>query len=258
MWGTPVKVVLIPGWHENAGDMRVFVDGRNGKPGLAALGFDCVLISEGRGDLQERIERFAQTLDGLKVSQPEAFPVATFGYSAGGLINRGFLRAHPDRAAEIAAVFQLATPNGGIALDSVALTLRALRIQAAAIEDMMSDSPFMAWLNQSGGRFEGRGRSRRWRFDVPPDIATNGIPILNAAGALPREFNDDGVVSVASATLDGLVPSCLIQGRSATHLNISGAWNALTFLFRGWRANDDYWPAVVERAAAFFRDRGHP
>jgi hypothetical protein len=248
-----MKVVLIPGWHENVDQMRVLVDGRNGKPGLKAFGFDCFLIPEGRGGLDSRIERFGTVLDELKRNEPGAFPIATFGYSAGGLISRGFLRAHPERAGEISSVFQLAAPNGGVAIENVALTLRALRIPVDAVEDMKSDSRFIAWLNGSSGRFEPAGKNtQRWCFDSAPVVGPAGVRFMNVAGVLPRDRSSDGVVSVASATLDGLIESDIIEDSTATHLNLSGAWNPLTLLFRGWRANDKLWPAVVKRAAAFF------
>jgi len=93
--------------------MRTFIDGRHGIDGLAAYGFDCTVFPGGRDALRDRIDRFAQFLDGLKQREPGAFPIATIGYSAGGLVNRGFLRAYPERVGEIAATIQIAHRTRG-------------------------------------------------------------------------------------------------------------------------------------------------
>ncbi|MEO6991288.1 MAG: hypothetical protein ABI346_10205, partial [Candidatus Baltobacteraceae bacterium] len=252
-----LKVLIVPGWHENVDDVRVFADGRNGHEGLKARGFDCEVITEGHGGLTGRIEHFARYLDDLKVREPGAFPIASLGYSAGGLINRGFLRAHPERANELASVFQVATPNGGIVSEFMALTMHALRMPSQAIADMDVRSPFMAWLNQSDGHLEPvpGTRRHRWRFDREPVIAPPGTRIHNVAGRLPGKQDGDGVVALESADLDGRVEGVVIEAPTATHLNLSGAWNAFTLVFRGWRGNDELWPKVVERAAGFFRRR---
>ena len=46
--------------------MRTFVDGRHGKDGLAAYGFDCAIFPDGDEPLRERIDRFASFLDRLR------------------------------------------------------------------------------------------------------------------------------------------------------------------------------------------------
>jgi len=50
----------------------------------------------------------------MHAREPEAFPIATLGYSAGGLVNRGFLRCYPHRANGIAATVQVGAPNESV------------------------------------------------------------------------------------------------------------------------------------------------
>ena len=72
--------------------MRTFIDGRNGKDGLAAFGFDCTIFPDGNQTLRERIDRFGMFLDRLHAREPDAFPVAT------RRLQRG--RAHQPRLSE--------------------------------------------------------------------------------------------------------------------------------------------------------------
>lgn len=109
------SVVLIPGWNESVAQMRVFVEGRHSLPGLAARGFDCAIFDGGSGSLRDRIDQCFQFIAGRQASAPRGEDVALFGYSAGGLIARGLLRAHPD--VRVGAIFQLAAPNAGIVTD---------------------------------------------------------------------------------------------------------------------------------------------
>jgi hypothetical protein len=52
------------------------------------------------------------------------------------LINRGFLRAYPNRANEIAATVQLGTPNWGVITDNIALLLNGLHVSQSVIADL--------------------------------------------------------------------------------------------------------------------------
>jgi pimeloyl-ACP methyl ester carboxylesterase len=251
-----MKIVLVPGWNESSNDMRVFVDGRNGIPGLAAHGFDCIVFPEGGGGIRARIDRFAEFLADLKTKEPHAFPVATLGYSAGGLVNRGFLRAYPERAGDIASVFQIATPNGGLSEWYMAPTLRFIRFGSDAIDDMDVESPFMAWLNGAHGRYHPTGdpRRKRWELDGEPWVITPGMPLFHVVGRLPRHgLRGDGLVEVGPATLNGRIPHMFIDSNRTNHLNLGGEWNPLTFFFRGWRSDDTIWPTIVDVAARFFR-----
>lgn len=113
----------------------------------------------------------------------------------------------------------------------------------------------MTWLNGTSGHWvpEPRGRGRRWKLDKKPWVMDAGVPILNLVGRVPRYRNhSDGVVMVESATLDDALPHAFIDGKGANHLNLSGAWNALTLCLRGWRSDDRLWPQAVEAAAGFF------
>jgi pimeloyl-ACP methyl ester carboxylesterase len=254
-----VKVVLIPGWNEAANKLRVLADGRRGHPGFVRYGFDCALFDKGHGSLRERIDQFAEFLAGLKTREPEAFPVATFGYSAGGLINRGFLRAYPERAGDVAATFQLGAPNWGIVTDNVALILNALHISQSVIADLDIESEFMAWLNDAPGHWESipGSQHKRWKLDRAPWVAPERHPILNVLGRVPKySIEGDGLVDVRSGTLDGDLPHAFIGHEHANHLNLSGMWNIVTFLIRRWPCDDRVWPQVVETAATHFRVAG--
>jgi hypothetical protein len=233
--------------------MQLLVNGRGQKRGFKHYGFDCVTFGEAKGGLHDRIGQFAGFLAGLKSVEPDAFPVATFGYSAGGLINRGVLRAFPERVNEICATVQVAAPNAGINTDEVAATLRLLRVSGKVVEDLDNESDFIAWHNGTSGHWEtGPDSRKRWRLDKAPWVAPHAAPLYHVVGCTPRYRNEsDGVVTVDSATLEGRVPHHRVSSRTANHLNLTGLWNPLTWLLRRWRSDDEIWPVVVERAAAF-------
>jgi pimeloyl-ACP methyl ester carboxylesterase len=247
-----VKLVLIPGWNEGAGDMRILIDGRHKKPGFAHAGFDCTVFSEASGDLRERIEQFAAVVARLGAGGER---VAVLGYSAGGLIARGYLRAYPERAEGIGGTYQVGAPNAGVVTDDVGHWLRMLGIQGDVIDDLDIESDFMRWLNGTLGHWEtDRDGHKHWRLDHGPWVAPRGARIFNLVGRPPRYAGDgDGVVLVDSATLNGAMPHAFIDVPSATHLNLAGLSNFLMLVFRRWIADDRVWPRVVERATEFFR-----
>ncbi|MEO6836053.1 MAG: hypothetical protein ABI231_09155 [Candidatus Tumulicola sp.] len=248
------RVVLIPGWNEGADGMQVFVDGRQGRQGLAALGFDCAVFNGGSGSLADRIEQLAQFLAGLRSADSSEVAVALFGYSAGGLIARGLLRAHPETS--IAALFQLATPNAGIVTDDLGGLLRRIHFGRSVIEDLDIESPFIQWLNQTPGHWQrdAATHAKRWKLDKQPWVGPANVPVFSLAGRMPRYGNrSDGVVLVESATLDGHVPHDFINGSRANHLNLGGTWNPLTLLLRGWRRDDVIWPMGIACADRLFR-----
>jgi hypothetical protein len=233
--------------------MRIFVEGRHGLPGLAARGFDCAIFDGGSGSLRDRIDQCFQFIAGWRASAPRGEDVALFGYSAGGLVARGLVRAHRDLRA--GAIFQLAAPNAGIVTDDAGGLLRRIHFDRSVIEDLDMESAFMTWLNGTSGHWEPEphGRGRRWKLDKKPWVIDDGVPILNLVGRVPRYRNQsDGVVVVESATLGDALPHAFIDGKGANHLNLSGAWNALTLCLRGWRSDDRLWPQAVEAAAGFF------
>jgi pimeloyl-ACP methyl ester carboxylesterase len=234
--------------------MAIFVKGRRGLPGLSAIGFECTIFDGGTGSLTDRIDQLSRFIAGLRAADSMISTVALFGYSAGGLTARGLLRAYPDLG--ISAVFQLAAPNGGIVTDDPNGIFRRIYFEQTVIEDMDLESPFMAWLNKTSGHWERDvTQKKRWKLDKTPWVAPKDVPIFNLVGRVPRYGNNsDGVVSVESATLYDLVPHSFIDGQDANHLNLSGAWNPLTLLLRGWRSDDRLWPRAVAASAALFRN----
>jgi hypothetical protein len=87
----------------------------------------------------------------------------------------------------------------------------------------------------------------------PPWSRRKGREFGYVAGRLPGNENGNGLVTLDSANLEGRVDSTVRESKAATHLNLSGAWNAFTLLFRGWRCNDELWPTVVGHATDFVR-----
>jgi len=252
-----MRVVLIPGWNEQAKVMRTFVDGRRGIEGLSALGFDCTIFPDGDETLRERIDRFASFLDRLHAREPASFPVATVGYSAGGLINRGFLRAYPQRANEIAASVQIAAPNGGLITNYAAATLRFARMPTHVLVDMDVASPFMTWLNGVSGTWApdpDNDKKQRWKLSGTPWVMPDEHPYLHVVGRMPKyNLQSDGVVMIESATLDGAMPVVSIDMDEANHLNVGAASNLFATLFRRFKHDDVVWPRVVDTIARFLR-----
>jgi hypothetical protein len=252
-----MRVILIPGWNEQAKLMRTFSEGRNGKDGLAAFGFDCTIFPDGNETLRERIDRFGAFLDRLHAREPDAFPVATVGYSAGGLINRGFLRAYPQRANEIAASVQIAAPNTGLMTNYAIGTLRLARMPVHMLEDMDVAAPFMTWLNGCTGAWvtdPDNEKKQRWKLTGDPWIFPEGHPFLHVAGRMPKyHLQSDGVVMIESASMDGAMPVVTIDMDEANHLNLGAAKNVFATVFRRFKSDDVVWPRVVELIARFLR-----
>ena len=251
----------MPGWHENSNAMRTFIDGRNGLDGLAALGFDCTIFPGGHDGLRDRVDRFAHFLDTLRQREPEAFPVATVGYSAGGLVNRGFLRAYAHRAGEIAATVQIATPNTGLISDAIANLLRAMLIPNRVVRDLDVASPYLTWLNGTTGTWipTARRGKARWRLNERPWVAPDGHRFLAIAGTVDRFAHEsDGVVLLDSATLEGHATSFLVDDPLANHLNLGAVFNVMGFLARGFRADDRIWRRNIEIIAKFLRGEALP
>ncbi len=247
-----MKLILIPGWHEEPRWMEPFRSGRNGKPGFEALGYTCEIFPEGTDPLHERIERFAAFVDSLAMTEP----VSIFGYSAGGIIARGFVRQYPQRAHEVAAIVQVATPNGGLVSNYVASTLKAFGVPDHLIEDIDVASPFMTWLNGTSGHWipiRQRG-VKRWVLDRSPIVAPAQTRLLHIVGTVPKYASEsDGVVLVDSATLEGHVPCVYLDDKMANHLNLGAIFDPLAFLARGFRQDDRLWPQEVAIADRFFR-----
>lgn len=253
-----MRVILIPGWNEQAKLMRTFSEGRNGKDGLAAFGFDCTIFPDENETLRQRIDRFGAFLDRLHAREPNAFPVATVGYSAGGLINRGFLRAYPERMHEIAATVQIAAPNGGLITNYAIATLRLARMPTHILADMDVAAPFMTWLNGVTGDWApdpDNPKKQRWKLRGEPWVMPEGHRFLHVAGRMPKyRLQSDGVVMIESATLDGAMPVTTIDADEANHLNLGAASNVFATIFRRFAHDDAVWPRVVDLIARFLRN----
>lgn len=252
-----MRVILIPGWNEQAKLMRTFSEGRNGKDGLAAFGFDCTIFPDGNETLRERIDRFGSFLDRLHAREPDAFPVATVGYSAGALINRGFLRAYPQRVNEIAATVQIAAPNTGLITNYAIGTLRLARMPTHVLADMDVSAPFMTWLNGCSGHWTpdpDNPKKQRWHLVGDPWVMPEGHPFLHVGGRMPKyHLQSDGVVMIESASMDGAMPVTWIDMDEANHLNLGAAQNIFATVFRRFKHDDVVWPRVVDLIARFLR-----
>ena len=249
-----MKIVLLPGWHEKSDVMRTFVDGRNGLEGLTAYGFDCAIFPGGRDALRPRIDRFAQFLDGLKLREPDAFPIATIGYSAGALVNRGFLRAYPERAGEIAATIQIGAPNCGLVSNYIANILKLMWVPHTVINDMDVASDFLTWLNDTTGTWipTDDPKHKRWKLNRAPWTYPEGHRALAIAGKIAKE-ESDGVIHVDSATLEHTLPEVIIADKMANHLNLGAVFDVVAWLGRGFKADDRIWRQEVELVARFLR-----
>ena len=257
-----MRLILLAGWNEAVKYMGTFSYGRRGNDGFDAFGFDGTVFPKTHGTMRDRIEHFATFLDQLRDREPDAFPIATLGFSVGGLINRGFLRAYPERAGEIAATLQLAAPNGGLITNYFSRTMRLVGIPDHVMSDIDVESDFMRWLNDVGGHWEpdpDNPHKQRWHLNGHPWIAPPGHRILQIAGRMPKYgLQSDGVVMVESANLDGAMPTTYIDGDEANHLNLGAVSNVFATIFRRFRHDDAAWPRVVEVGARFLRSEPLP
>lgn len=153
----------------------------------------------------------------------------------------------------MAAIVQVGAPNAGITTDNLAGALHRIHFSSSEIEDLDFDSPFMRWLNGTGGRWTHNAAGEAvWNLDRRPWVCA-GVPIVNIAGRMPRYRNrSDGVVLEESASLGGHLRHGFIDDARANHLNLSGASNPATLVLRRWGADDRVWPIVVGGAATFF------
>jgi pimeloyl-ACP methyl ester carboxylesterase len=253
-----VRVVLIPGWNEAARRLRTYIDGRNGIDGLRAFGLDCTVFRHAPDDtLYDQIDRFAAYLDVLKKRHASAFPVATIGYSAGGLVNRGFLKAYPERAREIAATIQIAAPNAGLITNYALGTLRLARMPVHVLADLDVASPFLHWLNGTAGTWvtdPDNPAKQRYRLDRTPWVMPANHSYLHIVGRMPKYgLQSDGVVMIESATLAGAMPVTSIDHDAANHLNLGAVNNPWATLFRRFKHDDEIWPATVALCARFLQ-----
>jgi len=241
-------VVIVPGFNEPDSDLNTLSEGRRGKPGLKARGYDCRLFPTYEGTVSERIDRFALFLDRLKGEV--RFPVVSLGYSLGGLVTRGFLRRYSERAAEVSHTITLGTPHWGMTVDILPMLSAFLHLKDRALDELDLRSEFMRWLNGTGGHWEGHGKGRNWVLDAEPWLAPPGTCVFSIYGAVPHFGGDnDGIVWKDSATLGGRLRSSELRGERANHLNLIGAWNPFVLLIKGFTFDDKVWPEAIARIA---------
>lgn len=253
-----MRVVLIPGWNEAAKKLRTYIDGRNGKPGLAAYGFTCEIFQHAPDDtLRDQVDRFARFLEQLEARETETLSIATIGYSAGALVNRGFLKAYPERAHTIFATIQIAAPNGGLITNYALPTLRLARMPVHVLADLDVASPFLHWLNGTAGTWvtdPDNPAKQRYRLDRTPWVMPANHSYLHIVGRMPKYgLQSDGVVMIESATLAGAMPVTSIDHDAANHLNLGAVNNPWATLFRRFKHDDEIWPATVALCARFLQ-----
>jgi pimeloyl-ACP methyl ester carboxylesterase len=247
--GAKPTIVIVPGYNEPDNDMSTLSEGRRGLPGLKERGYDCVAFPRLADDLSDRIDRYAEFLDGLKV-KGVPFPIVSLGYSLGGLVVRGFLRKYPERAGDVAHTITLGTPHWGITADMLPMLTFFLRLRDHAMHDLDIRSNFMQWLNQSRGHWVGRLRHRNWVMDEEPWVAPHGACLFSICGIVPKFGDDnDGIVWRDSGTLGGRIRSCDIRHEHANHLNLIGAWNLGTTLIKRFKFDDEVWPRSIAAIA---------
>ena len=248
-------ILLIPGWHEKAHDLRTITHGRLPLPGLAARGFDPKTFElEPDESLPERIDRFAAYIRDLKSREPWRFPLALFGYSMGGIVARGLLQRHPELVPDITHCAILATPNWGLPMNEVPVIARWIGLPWRELFDIDPSREFVPALNRCHGEWSDVDGTRVWMPDCEPWIAPASVKMLAIAGIVPRFADGDGLVTVDSATMGGRIPSITITDRHANHLNVTGETDTIATIVRGFQRSDRVWPQVLDAFSRFVND----
>ena len=246
---------MVPGYDEPPEDLETLANGRHDIPGLRAHGFECVTLPRCYEQLRFRIERLAEYVDDLR-EQGYPFPITLLGYSLGGLVSRGYLRAYPQRAKDVESIVMVGTPNFGVITRFMPHLVRLFRIPDRAIDDLSHDSDFLAWLNGTGGHWErnSRTRSNAWVLDREPYLGPVGTRCYVVAGILtaPRYGGrGDGVVGYDSASLGSRFPTHYVVGPHCNHMNLIGHFDPLVFLWTGFLVNDLVWPHTLRAILRF-------
>lgn len=244
---------MVPGYNEPPIHFEILQKGHAGVAGLESHGFRCLTFPPQADDLRDRIDRFADHIRLLRDNGHE-FPIATVGYSLGGLVVRGFLRAYPERANEISHTIMIATPNWGVTTLEMPHLTRMLRVPDQAMGDMDIQSDFMRWLNKTSGHwlFVHDKRNRVWQLDNEPYVAPPGAALLSIVGLIPQRGGDnDGLVWSDSATLGSRIPAHFIVGPHCNHMNIIGHFDILIMLTKGFLRNDLVWPLTLQAMLDF-------
>ncbi|MGH7737238.1 MAG: lipase family alpha/beta hydrolase [Candidatus Tyrphobacter sp.] len=249
-------LLMVPGYDEPSEDLEILATGRHDIPGLRAHGFECVTLPRCYEQLGRRIERLAEFVEGLR-ADGYPFPITLVGYSLGGLVARGYLRAHPSRARDVRSIVMIGTPNFGVITRFMPELVRIFRIPDQAIDDLSHDSDFLAWLNRTGGHWERDPRTRAsiWTLDREPWLAPQETRCFVVAGLLRTRwrYNErtDGVVGGDSASLGSRFPTHYIIGPHCNHMNLIGHFDPLVFLWTGFVVNDLVWPHTLRAILRF-------
>lgn len=249
-------MLMVPGYNEPAEHLDTLANGRNGVPGLRAHGFECVKLPPCYEKLRERIERTAASVEELR-RQGYPFPITILGYSLGGLVARGYLRAHPQFAHDVEAIVTIGTPHFGVVTHILPRIAGVLRVPDQAIGDLSNESDFLAWLNATPGHWvvDSRTFARRWEPDGEPFIGPEETPVYAIAGLLTKRWRDhgdgDGVVNGNSASMASRLPTHYIIGPNCNHMNLIGHFDPLVCLSMGFVVNDFVWPHTLRAVIRF-------
>lgn len=242
---------MIPGYNEPPDHFDILIEGKNGVPGLHGHGFECIRFPAQDDRLRERIDRFATFLDTLH-AMGHPFPIVLVGYSLGGLVARGFLKAYPHRAHEISHTIMIGTPNWGCETYIMPQITEFMRVPDKAMGDMSLDSDFLRWLNGTSGHYVTIDGKRFWRLDAEPWVGPPGVSLLSIIGLIPERGGDnDGLVWGDSATLGSRIPAHFIVGPHCNHMNVIGHFDPLVTLSTGFLANDRVWPHTLRAMLRF-------
>lgn len=247
-------MLLIPGYDEPPEHLETLANGRNRLPGLRAHGYECVMLPRSYEQLRYRIEHLAAYVETLR-AQGYPFPLTIVGYSLGGLVARGYLRAYPQRVRDVEHIIMVGTPNFGVITHYLPHLVRLLRIPDRAIDDLSHESDFLAWLNGTGGHWERdpRRRTKVWTLDREPWLGPDGARCSVVAGVLTTRYGGtgDGVVGCDSASFGSRFPTHYVIGPHCNHMNLIGHFDPVVFLWTGFVVNDLVWPHTLRAILRF-------
>lgn len=246
-------ILMVPGYNEPPDHLEILAKGKRGLPGLDSYGLQARTFPQQDDHLRDRIDRFSEHLDHLRSDGVE-FPIVTLGYSLGGLVVRGFLRAYPERRHLVSHTVMIGAPNWGVTTLSMPHITRLMRVPDQAMGDMDVAADFMRWLNATAGhwKFVPDKRHRLWELDDEPTVAPPDSKMLSIVGLVPARGGDnDGLVWADSATLGGRIPAHYIRGPHANHMNLIGHFDILIMISKGFLRNDRVWPLTVAAIGRF-------
>jgi pimeloyl-ACP methyl ester carboxylesterase len=246
-------MIMLPGYNEPPLHFNLLENGKGDIRGLAEYGFNCITFPHFNDNLRDRIDRLGDFIEELK-SQGYAPPFTLLGYSLGGLVVRGYLRAYSARIANVSHAIMIASPNWGVETFVLPLITTMLRVPDHAMGDMNLDSPFMEWLNGTNGHwlFTHDRRHRIWTLDREPVVAPPNAKLLTIMGLIPgRGGDNDGLVWGDSATLASRIPVHFVIGPHANHMNIIGHFDPVVMLTKGFLRNDAVWPLTLRAILRF-------